>query len=159
MNFSELYNRIRSIEEGTVTECGDMPMAISSLSGGHNEQQDNVTMNVSMNGAGKGGIRDLMDLLKNIEDVQSGGDHDGVDVLLTAPGEEEFGGAEEEHEMGEEYANSPEEVTHDVDAVTATGDDLASKGKEAPKMNGGGNPMQESLAAKLHELYNEVKSR
>jgi hypothetical protein len=152
MNFKELNSFIRSIEEGTVSECGDMPrLGMSTMGHGRSEQQDNVSMNVSMNGAGKNGIRDLMDLLKNIDDIQDGSESD-VDVLLTSPEESEY-------EMGEEYANQPDEVTHDIAAVTPTGNDLASKGKEAPQMNGGGNPMSETLKSRLRTLYNEVKNR
>lgn len=65
MNFQELAKKIRRIDEGAVVECGDMM-------GGHMPtpmpQQDTVSMNVSMNATGKGGIRDLMQVLQNIED-------------------------------------------------------------------------------------------
>ena len=50
----------------------------------------------------------------------------------------------------------PEEKYGDVSSVTATGNDLASKGKEAPKVNGGGNPM-ESIRAQLDARYKEIK--
>jgi hypothetical protein len=43
--------------------------------------------------------------------------------------------------MSEEYDNSPDETVYGVDSAFPTGDDLASKGREAPKVNGGGNPM------------------
>jgi hypothetical protein len=52
-----------------------------------------------------------------------------------------------------------EEITAPMAAMVRTGNDLASKGKEAPKRNGGGNPMQESLIQRLSEHYNEVKAR
>ena len=138
MNFTELYQRIRSIEEGAPSEptapggviktknadgtvsykpkvpgerlsatlpanqaakttdtsdkdktksvneeCGDMPVGMMGMSS-HQGQQDSVTMNISMNGSGAGGIRDLMSILRNIEgsnnpdvhshDVRSNGD-------------------------------------------------------------------------------------
>ena len=50
----------------------------------------------------------------------------------------------------------PEEKYGDVSSVTATGNDLASKGKEAPKVNGGGNPM-ESIRQQLDARYKEIK--
>lgn len=50
----------------------------------------------------------------------------------------------------------PEEEYGDVSSVTATGNDLASKGKEAPKVNGGGNPM-ESIRQQLDARYKEIK--
>lgn len=51
---------------------------------------------------------------------------------------------------------APDEKYSDVSAVTATGDDLASKGDEAPKKNGGGNPM-ESIRRQLDARYKEIK--
>jgi hypothetical protein len=129
---------------GDVEECGGMP-SMGPMSSMAPKQQDNVTMNVSMNGSGAGGIRDLMSILKNIEQGGSGDDEQDVIVGM------------------EEFANSPNEQTAPVDAVTSTGDDLHSKGGEAPKVNGGGNPMQrgvsEGLLDQLNNLYQEVKLR
>ena len=149
MNFQDLYRKIQAIDEGTsIEECGGMmpPM-------GAPKQQDSVTMNVSMNGSGAGGIKDLMNILKNIE--QSGGDNDHLF------GEPE-GGMDKEPVMDDDYANDADNtVTLDIDAVTPTGNDMHSKGGEAPKVNGGGNPMgvDESLIQRLSNLYQEVKSR
>jgi hypothetical protein len=131
-------------EDDPVGECGSMP-SMGPMSSMAPKQQDNVTMNVSMNGSGAGGIRDLMSILKNIEQGGSGDDEQGVIVGM------------------EEFTNSPDEQTAQVDAVTSTGDDLHSKGGEAPKVNGGGNPMQrgvsEGLLDQLNNLYQEVKLR
>lgn len=158
MNFQDLMSKLQAIEENTempVDECGGMPVAI-----GHDEQpkqQDNVTMNVSMNGSGAGGIKDLMDILRNIE---AGVEHGEDDVVFGEPGDE-HNHAEPaiELDMDEVYANSPDEQTAGINAVTATGDDMASKGAEAPKVNGGGNPMQESLVSKLSQMYEEIKNK
>jgi hypothetical protein len=129
-------------EEG-VDECGGMMSPMSSMA---SKQPDNVTMNVSMNGSGSGGIKDLLDILRNIE-KPSMGDKDADAVLVGM----------------EEFANQPDAQTAGIDAVTPTGDDLFSKGAEAEKVNGGGNPMQpgvsESLIAQLNNLYQEVKER
>jgi hypothetical protein len=67
MNFQELAQKIRRIDEGAVVECGDM-MAGHMPMQQPMPQQDTVSMNVSMNATGKGGIRDLMQVLQNIED-------------------------------------------------------------------------------------------
>lgn len=217
MNFTELYQRIRSIEEGapseptapggviktknadgtfsykpkvpgerlsstfpanqaakttdktdntkkeptpaneSLEECGDMPMGMMGMSS-HQGQQDSVTMNISMNGSGAGGIRDLMSILRDIEgsnnpDVHS---HD-VSKL--------FGGDDIEVAFDEEMADgrfgsattAPATATAGIDAVTATGNDLASKGIEAPKVNGGGNPMHEALTSRLYQMYQAIK--
>jgi hypothetical protein len=167
MNFTELYQRIRSIEEGTTAEttpanesleeCGDMPMGMMGMSS-HQGQQDSLTMNISMNGSGAGGIRDLMSILRDIESS------DNVDVHSHDVGQM-FGGDEIEVAFDEEMADGgfgsattePNTATAGIDAVTATGNDLASKGIEAPKVNGGGNPMQEALVSRLAQMYNEMK--
>ena len=77
MNFQELAQKIRRIDEGAVVECGDMmpghmPMPQQM------PQQDTVSMNVSMNATGKGGIRDLMQVLQNIENNVTGGHSEPV---------------------------------------------------------------------------------
>ena len=211
MNFTELYQRIRSIDEGTAPEptapggviktknadgsfsyapkvpgerlsttlpssqaakttntadkdkakavneeCGDMPMGMMGMSS-HQGQQDSVTMNISMNGSGAGGIRDLMSILRNIESS------DNTDVHSHDVGQM-FGGDDIEVAFDEEMdggfgsaTTQPDPATAGIDAVTATGNDLASKGIEAPKVNGGGNPMHETVKYRLYTLYNEIK--
>ena len=130
-------------EDDPVGECGGMP-SMGPMSSMAPKQQDNVTMNVSMNGSGAGGIRDLMSILKNIEQGGSDAEKDMVVGL-------------------EQMANAPDEQIAGIDAVTPTGDDLHSKGSEAPKVNGGGTPMQrgvsEGLLDQLNNLYQEVKLR
>jgi hypothetical protein len=61
--------------------------------------------------------------------------------------------------MTDKLANTPEEEIAGIDAVTATGDDLHSKGGEAPPVNGGGNPMKKESQIKsdLMKLYMEMK--
>ena len=51
----------------------------------------------------------------------------------------------------------PEPSVSGVDSVTATGTDMHSKGDEAPKKNGGGNPMESSIKSSLMKLYQEIK--
>ena len=128
---------------------------------GHNEppkQQDSVSMSVNMNGNGAGGIRDLMSVLKNIEQGDFAPDHDepSDEPQHDAPGHEEpimgdivksmAAHAEEENQMmpqpemdeemgddGETWANSAHgdagHHVHGVDAITFSGDDMNSKGK------------------------------
>lgn len=176
MNFQDLYKRIAAMEggmgvmtapseptmgeqlEAELEECGDMmPTAVKP-----DAEQDRVSVNVNMSGSGAGGIRDLMNILRNIDDV-AGGDNDGEIAVVGEPSDHEpmFGDAE----MGEEFnpadtfqANTtPQPEIAGLGAVTPTGDDLASKGAEAPKVNGGGNPMQEALIQELTNRYNEIK--
>ncbi len=61
--------------------------------------------------------------------------------------------------MTDKLANTPEEEIAGIDAVTGTGDDLHSKGGEAPPVNGGGNPMKKEsqIKSELMKLYMEMK--
>jgi len=140
--------------DGPVTdECGMMPMPSMPP-----KQQDNVDMNVTMHGTGPGGIRDLMQILRNIESGDNSDPHShSVDALFGGP---KLGGAidvviDDGYENSPEGASGPE--VFGIDAVTQTGDDMHSKGEERPKVNGGGNPMQESLVSRLSQLYREIK--
>lgn len=217
MNFTELYQRIKSIEEGSnpeptapggviktknpdgtvsykpkvpgerlsgtipaqaakvtdktdntkkepttanesLAECGDMmPMGMLGM-GSPKGQQDNLDMNITLHGSGAGGVRDLMNILRNIEDSGNADVH-SHDVSKL------FGGDDVEVAFDEEMGDGgfgsattePDPTTAGIDAVTVTGNDLASKGAEARKVNGGGNPMHETLVSRLSELYNEIK--
>lgn len=129
--------------DSEVDEGGCMaPM--STMSSMAPKQQDNVNMSVNMSGQGAGGIRDLMSILKNIEQGSNSAEQDMVVGL-------------------EQMANEPNEQTAGMNAVVPTGDDLHSKGGEAPKVNGGGNPMQqgvsEGLLDQLNNLYKAVQLR
>ena len=134
------------LSESMMDECGDMPMPGAMA---HSDQADSVTMNISMNGSGKGGIKDLMDILKNIE---NGPSDSGAEIVIGSDIEDM------EHPFDEVYANEPETEVQPIDAAMPTGNDLSSKGQEAPKVNGGGNPMaMESLKSQLDRLYQEIK--
>ena len=173
MNFTDLYKKITNIEQGLNENellecpCEEGPMAQA-------KQQDSVNMNVSINGQGANGIRDLMDILRNIEKV----DDDGgtQDILVGEPeqgnqdsDEIEFDIEPSHHDeeplMTDEYENSPigasDAAVYGISAVTAMGDDMFSKGKEAKKQAGGGNPwnVSESLVNNLHKLYSQIKQR
>jgi len=134
------------IGEKGMEECGlpgmdNMPHGMM----GAPKQQDNVTMSVSMNGSGAGGISDLMKILRNIE---KGGEGD----IEIGVGEEIDGGFQS-------ATTEPETSVADTSMMTRTGRDLASKDGEAIKVNGGGNPMREALIRKLSEHYAQVKAR
>lgn len=160
--FGEDYSNT-DMEECGLPGMSSMPSGMSGMP----KQQDNVTMNVSMNGSGAGGIRDLMGILKNIE--QGSDEPPRATRVLVAPGSmssdnignDLFGDIGEEQNDGGfgSATTEPSPRTRGIDSVTQTGDDMHSKGIEKPKVNGGGNPMQESLVAKLSQHYNEVKSR
>ena len=137
-------------EDGSFEEaCGLPPPGMDMHS--HNDQPDSINANVSLNASGRGGIRNLMDILRNFEseksDISGMGDTDIVVKKLDSP-------------MGldDDFDNAPDEVYQGVDAVTRTGGDLHSKGIEKPAVAGGGNPMSvESLKQKLQAHYQQVK--
>lgn len=152
-------------EEVVASECGDMP-GMSNMPGGmmgmRNDQADSVNMNVSINAAGAGGIKDLMNILKNIED---NGEHDHTD--MPAPfdqmGEPEVTIKQEpgfDSMMSKEaFANEPDEMYGSVASVTQGGGDLNRPKQAYPRVQPGDNAMAEALVNKLSSLYEEIKSR
>ena len=171
MNFYDLSAKLRAIEESSVAECGDMmPMPMMSHAP---QQQDSVTMNVSMNGSGAGGIKDLMSILRNIEQSAEH-DHDHEEPMITQPhgmdGDVDIvlGTADEDMlsdpDADESYGNSApggsDAHTYGIDSVTRKGDDMHSKGDvKRLRVNGGENPLQEGLVEKLSQMYEEIKTR
>jgi len=193
-NFSDLYKKIQAIDESVVEpkdelvggagasdECGGssssmpligeepveecgmdmMPRMMSAP-----KQSDSVTMNVSMNGSGSGGIKDLMQILRNIESgSEPTNPHPHSATALFGDDEEEVSEEQLAAHNGAGFGDAttrPNEVTLDIDSVVPTGDDMHSKGGEAEKVNGGGNPynsLDESLKFKLFNMYNEIKGQ
>lgn len=185
MNLNDLMTKLRSIEEGAPvapvhTDAGASDEGIEQegiIIGGpmgammppeQPKQQDSVTMNVSMNGSGSGGIKDLMSILRNIEQggiSQHGAEHDHSEPIFGDESMEEVIGDDEES-WGNSMKGATGHHTHGVDAVTFSGDDMNSKGKISPVSRAPGtNPLREpsqfdeSLVQKLQNLYNEVKTR
>jgi hypothetical protein len=163
MDIKDIYKRVRAIDENqSVEECGIMPMI------GGQGQPDNVSMNLSMNASGAGGIRDLMGILRNIEHgenpAQDAGGTDELDALFGEPENHEADvllGAQPE--MDETYGNSMQgasgNIKYDAATMTAMGSNDGRAGTKSRKVNGGENPMSESLVNRLDELYQEIKSR
>lgn len=103
MNFLDLYKKIKFLDEGLappsgpiqgdgissypVEECsecgGDMDMPAHQPH--QAQQQDSVNMTVSMNGQGPGGIRDLMNILRNIDDAADKVQHTPAEPAHVAP--------------------------------------------------------------------------
>lgn len=197
MNFIDLNKRLNAIDSGKqLDECG----CGGSPDMGNQPQQDSVNMNITVSGQGAGGIRDILDVLRNMDKPKDEPAHSGAMVVggdseFSSPNIEDMmvikHGDEQElapDELSQHNIDEPEEPEFDVDqdggdepadeafgnsiagglgpttlaisAITATGDDLASKGRTAaPKVNGGENPMAESLLNNLHRLYRDIKNR
>lgn len=159
------------VKEDAVDECGSM-MSPSSME--PPKQQDSVTMNVSMNGSGPGGIRDLLNVLK---DIQDGGDSEPA-VELEPKGDNDLLMKKKIDSMADliddDFSNSvqgdPGPVTHDIDAVLPSGNDLHKEKGAYPKASGGDNAMKLAdggtfklppgdIKIKLESLYGEIKLR
>jgi hypothetical protein len=137
-------------------ECGMSPMSMPSM----NKQQDNVSMNISMNGSGSGGIRDLMDILRNLEKDgfdDSHDDHDdGLDLKIGSPALM----MKKEPVLGDEYANSPDVQMGQGNFPQDTGNDLHHPKGSYPAVAGGDNPMAlENIVSRLDRLYKEVREK
>ena len=132
-------------------ECGEMAV-------GAPQQTNSSTVNISFNGSGTQGIRDIMNVLRDIEDEMqqasdsSNDDHEGMEMpIVIKPHDEEPEGDEFE----EDYANSPDEEYHDVDdVINPPSNDLNSPHKSY-KHNplGGDNKMAEGIAQRLLAQY------
>ena len=147
-----LAEKMRRLDEG---------LEIMPIMPGHAESQpDNVSMSINVNGQGEGGIRSIMNILRDIEGNDSHGEpsheHDPKEPLIgdmvkdmnddiendtgeesplsDAPEEEVEEG--NENDDGETWANSAHgdagHHVHGVDAITFSGDDMNSKGKISP---------------------------
>ena len=161
--------RDKKVDEELVGECGDMSMPSGMMGMRNPDQQDSISANISMNASGQGGIRDLMAILRNIEnggDEEHGSDEHDMAIAI--------GGMDDkpeplidmdEAEAGgfDQASTTPDPQIAPASAAFPTGNDMHSKGgNERPKVNGGGNPYAmtaESLIPRLTNLYQEVKSR
>jgi hypothetical protein len=187
MNLQDLMTKLKSIDENAPpvapvhtdgaaagdsieAECG-MPIAI----GNSPKQQDNVTMNVSMNGSGAGGIADLMKILRNIEQSDNLDPHQhDVSKMFAQPGHAEplIGQEEEmaetidddEESWGNSVSGASGHHTHGVEAVTFSGDDMNSKGKSSPLQRAPGTNtlreptnVSEELVSRLTQMYQAIK--
>jgi hypothetical protein len=186
MNLNDLISKLRTIEEGNEiapvhTDGPAEEEGIEVIGGpmgmmggmGHSEppkQQDNVDMNITLHGAGAGGVRDLMNILHNIEvgntDADHGDEHDHQEPIMgdmiDAMAHEQQVGEVIDADDGETWANSAYgdsgHHTHGIDSITMHGDDMNSKGgREPSKKQGGGNPYNESLVNRLSAMYQEIK--
>jgi hypothetical protein len=139
-------------------ECGMGAMPMSNM----NKQQDNVSMNVSMNGSGSGGIKDLMNILRNLEqgDEPHGHDH-GMGLDLDKDPEPMKMIMQKEPMLGDEFANSPNVQMGQDNFPVDHGDDLHKpKNSFSDKPYRGDNPMAlEGLTEKLSALYEEISGR
>jgi hypothetical protein len=190
MNLKDLIAKMDAIEEGVdvkTDECGAMPMPGAVMSIGpqaHQGQQDNVSMTINVNGQGEGGLRSIMNILRDIEAGEEPADGDdtgheepimGADESQNIQGDESPLTVSPDEEMEEVIGDDEEgwgnsahgghkHHTHGLDAVTFSGDDMNSKGKISPVSRAPGtNPLREpsqfdeALVQRLTTMYQEIK--
>jgi hypothetical protein len=126
-------------------------------------QQDSVSMNVNMSGSGSGGIRDLINILKNIE-----GEHGGGGNLRDLIGKMDHPHDDEHDDMGmrktvvigdnvpvDEYANEPDET---MMPLPMAGNDLHKPHGNYPATQLGDNPMAVArIRENLQKLYQKYQ--
>ena len=178
MNLEQLITKLKALDEGSqmappsmpASECGDMPAGDKLLVGDTEmeecgmmpsmgpmsppKQSDSVTMNVSMNGSGAGGIKDLMAILRNIESGSSHGD-DAKDVIIgMADGADML-----DIDAAESFANPVEPDTYEMDdVVNPPSNDLAANlGDHRTRQTGLPKAHMESLVDKLASQYEAIK--
>jgi hypothetical protein len=153
MNLQDLMSKLKTIEESermppvaptkddepNTAECGPMPGAV--IHAGTPPQQDSVTMNVTMNGNGPGGIGDLMKILRNIENGANKDPHQhDVGQLFGEPHsidhEEPIMGDIVAHMAGMEGQSDASPLTHEYQVGETMDDDEESWGNSAHGSSG-----------------------
>lgn len=161
--------RDKKVDEELVGECGDMSMPSGMMGMRNPDQQDSISANISMNASGQGGIRDLMAILRNIEnggDEEHGSDEHDMAIAIDGMDDEPEALLDVEEADGggfDRASTTPDPETAPMGAAFPKGNDISSHGgNERPKVNGGGNPYAmaaESLIPGLANLYQKVKLR
>jgi hypothetical protein len=162
--------------EEALGECGmDGIASVSSMSAiapDAAKQQDSVSMTMNVNGQGAGGIRDILNILRDLDGsggssvpaIQGAGgptDFDngmempfnitkiGPDTTTVTPKQEEFGNSAD-GDSGSKY--------YGVDAVTASGDDMHRSGQVGRGVNPRLSNVSEAIADRLKAHYHRVKN-
>lgn len=131
----------------SLDECGPM--------GSPGSQPDNVSMNVSLNGSGAGGIRDLMNVLKSIENGDHDHDHDHDsdmdNIALKLNSESE----------NEAFDNEPNTEYKDTNYMTRDiAGGLNKEHGQYKREYPGDNPMAiKQLENKLGAMYESIKNQ
>lgn len=158
-------NESMSIDQGIeeiaaeVDECGDMMGTMNSMPP---KQSDNVSMNLSMNGSGSGGIRDLMNILRNLDKGDDDHVHHGNDdPIIKVLGKKEPMLGDASGGGFDDATTEPNTLTAPVHAAIPSGDDLhKSKDSFSDKPYRGDNPMAvENIKNRLSSLYEEIKNQ
>lgn len=92
---------------------------------------------------GTDSMRSVIDKLNSVDDEE--------------PEDQEGSEDDEDKEKVDEYDNEPDPQSSGYGSMTPTGNDMHSKGAEAPKVNGGGNPMQKTMEQIEKDLFMDYR--
>ncbi len=153
MNFDDLVKKINELDSANESMQPPVQAVMAPASSPEYPDSGNISLEELQ------AIKSLLGKMRGEEEHDDGATEPQFDI----PSDDVLLGDEPPNDTilgelpNEEWANSPESQIAKIAAVIATGDDLSSKGKEALKVNGGGNPMQEALVQKLSAIYAEIK--
>jgi hypothetical protein len=180
MNFNELYKKIAELDNRPMTESDILESCGSPMGPSPTAQQDTVSMSVNMNGSGAGGIRDLMAILKNIEDtdgnmpnmphidittpgdmMSTDDDEDSLSQMMRLSGKPTMlpgNDGLDDADAKEAFANEPDENYSDISALTHdNAGGINAPHKQYKKEYPGDNPMAESVKSKLLNKYQSYR--
>lgn len=152
---SQIDRMERDILKNSIEESG-CGMSVEGPSYSTPPQQDSVNMSVNMSGSGKGGIRDLLNILKDI-DGKAGGNDDrfthGKMTIIDEPADlSDIMDSAEEESFGNSPAGASGPHTFGVDKVLRTGNDMH---KPEKRNFTAGNP--EEIKVHLESLYQKYR--
>jgi hypothetical protein len=158
-----------SLEEcdASLGECGGEITAIPMSS---SQSDDTVSMTINMSGSGKGGIHDILDVIRNIENGKDGGSNAGgilgIGGHQLPVGDKEInhqdtdmviGAQDLEDDLNRNLPNSPHERYSSLKDITASGDDMHKSKDMYARAQPGDNAM--AVKERLESLYHFVKSK
>lgn len=165
----ETENDEDSLEEcdASLGECGGRG-EITAIPMSSSHSDDSVSMTINMSGSGKGGIHDILDVIRNIEngkDDQSGGGLLSIGGHQLPVGDKEInqdadviiGTQELEDDLNRNLPNSPHERYSSLRDITASGDDMHKSKDMYSRAQPGDNAM--AVKERLESLYHFVKSK
>lgn len=158
--------------EKELEECGGGE--ITTIPGHSMEQTDSVSMTLNMSGSGKGGIHDILDVIRNLEKGKDGSAIASPDSMSLPVGDKELnkdatmiigtsnGPESDMHdkhsELEDEFSNSPNVKYSALKHITQSGNDLHHDGHRVhtaqPPLN-----QSEAVKAKLESLYQFIKNK
>ena len=154
-------NEFRNPQDTSFSDVRDEDLEECGGSMSPPPQSDSSNVNVSMTGSGPGGIRNILNILRQIEtDDQSDSDDerqsDRIPIVKQRDSQISMPIID-----NEAYENDPAEEYYFCDSITQTGTDLHSKHRSPAHraVAGGDNALREELMTRLNRLYERIKAQ